>query len=58
MPKAKKSKAKPRQMVPWDDRFTQLEGYTEEHGHANVPSKYKVNPELAEWVTSAEVIQV
>ena len=48
MPKGKKSK-KPRQMVPWDDRFTQLVEYKQKHdGDMNVPRSHP----LGSWVNT------
>jgi len=33
-------------------RFKELIQFNEEHGHCNVPQKYKANPELGVWVTT------
>ena len=36
----------------WNERFDQLEEYTKENGHCNVPDKYPANQQLANWVMS------
>jgi len=36
----------------WNERFKELIQFNEEHGHCNVPQKYKANPELGLWVTT------
>jgi len=36
----------------WNERFKELIQFNEEHGHCNVPHKYKANPELGVWVTT------
>ena len=33
----------------WEDRFQELTAFKEKHGHANVPTKYPENLQLAIW---------
>eukprot|EP00934_Nitzschia_sp_Nitz4_P007519 Nitzschia sp. Nitz4//scaffold110_size71422//3123//4097//NITZ4_005862-RA/size71422-processed-gene-0.67-mRNA-1//-1//CDS//3329533053//7509//frame0 len=33
----------------WNERFSELEDFRATHGHANVPTKYPENPQLAIW---------
>lgn len=35
----------------WDCRYGQLKAFKQEHGHCNVPAKYKLNPTLGKWVS-------
>jgi hypothetical protein len=37
-------------VLPWDDRLSQLLEYKEEHGHMQVPQRYDSNPQLGQWV--------
>jgi len=34
----------------WEQRFKELESFKTEHGHCNVPPKYRPNPALGRWV--------
>ena len=36
----------------WESRFRDLVQYKREHGHCNVPRRYKGNPKLGVWVCS------
>jgi hypothetical protein len=36
--------------VPWNQRFSQLLAFRQEHGHVNVPYDFPANPPLAQWV--------
>ncbi|KAL3938803.1 MAG: hypothetical protein SGBAC_006366 [Bacillariaceae sp.] len=36
----------------WESRFQDLEQFKREHGHCNVPRRYKGNPKLGVWVCS------
>lgn len=36
----------------WLDKYEELKKYKETHGHCDVPSKWKGNPELANWVAA------
>ena len=33
----------------WEERLNELHAYRDQHGHANVPSNYPENPQLAVW---------
>jgi hypothetical protein len=35
----------------WEESFELLKGFKEEHGHCNVPDKYKEDPKLGKWVS-------
>jgi len=37
---------------PWESRFRDLVLFKREHGHCNVPRRYKNNPKLGVWVCS------
>ena len=39
-------------LPPWKQRFKELESFKKEHGHCNVPTRYRANPALANWVTN------
>jgi hypothetical protein len=39
-------------MRSWGERFAQLADYKKEHGHCNVPIRYKINPSLGQWVST------
>ena len=41
-----------RQISNWESRFRDLVQYKREHGHCNVPRRYKGNPKLGAWVCS------
>ncbi|CAJ1935228.1 unnamed protein product [Cylindrotheca closterium] len=36
----------------WESRFKDLVQFKQEHGHCNVPRRYKANPKLGVWVCS------
>ncbi len=36
--------------LPWEEVFTMLKEYKDKHGNCNVPSLYKENKQLANWV--------
>jgi len=36
--------------VSWDERLKQLKQYRQVNGHCRVPQRYKVNPQLGNWV--------
>ncbi|MCZ6840535.1 MAG: helicase associated domain-containing protein [Alphaproteobacteria bacterium] len=36
----------------WEERFSELVRFKEEHGHCNVPARWVENPELSTWVTA------
>lgn len=36
--------------VPWKDRISTLQAYKEQHGHLNIPIRYKANPSLGKFV--------
>ena len=35
--------------VFWEERLRELEEFVQKNGHANVPTRYRVNPQLAIW---------
>lgn len=41
--------------VYWMEKWHMLKKFTEDHGHANVPSRYEQNPRLARWVLNQRV---
>ena len=34
----------------WQEQYGKLKAYRDDHGHCNVPAKYKDDPELGNWV--------
>lgn len=48
--KRRRGKFKP--SATWNQRFQELKAYKEEHGDANVPTKYAENPQLGMWVAA------
>jgi len=36
--------------VGWDERLEELKQFKKKNGHCNVPSNYKANPHLGQWV--------
>ena len=36
----------------WEERFKELQAFKKEHGHCNVPCRYKANPVLGRWVAN------
>jgi hypothetical protein len=36
----------------WSDQFKSLKRYQDKYGNCNVPSSYKIDPKLANWVAS------
>jgi len=34
----------------WNDKFEELKSFKKLHGHTMVPQRYKVNPQLGQWV--------
>jgi hypothetical protein len=34
----------------WEERFKELEAFNKKHGHCNVPKRYPLNRQLANWV--------
>jgi len=39
-------------MRTWAERFSQLMDFKKDHGHCNVPIRYKINPSLGQWVST------
>ena len=35
----------------WEEKFTRLKNYRARHGHADVPSRWRDDPQLAAWVS-------
>jgi hypothetical protein len=44
-------------VLPWDDRLSQLLEYKEEHGHMQVPQRYDSNPQLGQWVQKMRLMR-
>jgi hypothetical protein len=34
----------------WEERWNELSGFRDRHGHCNIPKKYPENPRLPIWV--------
>jgi Helicase associated domain len=45
----KRARAAPTR-VPWEDRVAALTAYKAEHGHLNIPIRYKANPSMGKFV--------
>lgn len=39
--------------VPWEQRFSELEGFVKRFGHAQVPIGWNENVKLSNWVSCA-----
>lgn len=44
--------AKQKGCTLWEQKFRDLQRYMEEHGHCNVPTKYKKDTSLGRWVST------
>ena len=49
-PTKKQRTQRQQQRTPWEERLAQLQAYKDEHGHLEIPIRYKPNPSLGKFV--------